>query len=1567
MKRLVACVLAAMVSSVLFADPQTYYVDPINGNDANNGEAETQTAVGVGPVKALWRAMELVESGDTVIALPGTFDDSNSEANWADSKGIKQRLSIPSGVTVESRDGAAATTIRGGTGVRGVLMADNTVLRGFTVSGANHGEYGGGVSAGSNTYVYDCIIRDNVGLRGGGSSGGCFVRCKFIDNGNATGGLCRSLLNGSAYSCLFHHTETSGSYETWGTYLRNCTFGPNCPAFRYTAEGNNAHVYNCLFLSSGAFWDNAYGHLHACQTVYDFSTNAGWYDGVKNYHTADENCRVVTLAELDLDENFRPRSKTSAAVDAGSNAGYALPAALADETGLDVDRLPRFSGKSIDVGAAEFDWREVFSADLANPRVTVTAATTNVFETTDLKVAVPVGGELSLDWDAVVGADVTPYMFTVTVTEGGGTLQIFKNGAEEAEWTITEAGKHDLETSSSESIALRFVFSGGEGDSGSAVLSGFLNSYNATIVDENGGLTIRGAHTGENPVEPGQPLTFYLSRNYNSRLCCKGFTVNGEFVSFDGHEDGWEWSWTVESRETSVSIVAVYGDYNDWYVDCTRPDDSGNGYTPANAKRTLVGIMTNGLVAAGDVVHLAPGEYREGTMKQSDTAILASRIVIPAGITVLGDQGAEKTFIVGAEATGDQIDNPTYGTGANAVRCVYMKAGAKLRGVTVTGGRTIGDTSVGAAVDRNVGGIYGDGGDTYVENCVISNNVGVYGAGANYVLLVSCKVLENHSLDGAVCGLYYGSAVNTVFRGNTGGRETMYSGCILNCTFGDSERVPLWAPGATYKIYNNLIIGDNSGNGGVQKNCVLVGGKTSTVGSVENTVVTNLAALALDGIRPTVASDLIRDKGDLELFRATYAAVFPHATESADELLDAAYGQRVYNGQIDIGAFEFDVRDEFSGILASDDVTVTAVTPNVTKGTGKLVIPSGEALSLDWAHRVEFETTTYEFNVKATGDGVLKVFVDDAAGPQWTLTAEDGEQWLTTSRAGNISLRFVCEGTAGAAEISRFFNAHKATITVADKGVVLDGVQVGDNLVAVGESLAFTIRRGWDSTYPCTGIRVNGEFLSFDDYPSGWTHTVDSADSSVVVEAVYEHTHKWYVDANGGDDGNSGFATNNAKRTLAAVVGIAAIEPGDTIYALPGRYRDGDCGVTTSDAYTHNRVIVPADVSLVSTDGAEKTFIHGASATEPVSGKYGCGPDAMRCVSGLSGSTIRGFTLLDGRTHSDADGVTHRQAGGGIAGGTYVDCIISNNVSAYRGGAANGGTYIRCKFLYNRCCDAQGTHLLEPSAAINCVFDHGLAACHAVYITGGGKIANCTFGSDLDCCVRYPGTGGAKIFDSVVLCPTAQGCEYFNCVFAAKTNTNGTIFHDCIQTNAEALALAADYAPLKGNVAIDAGRFGDYATNGWKEAIFAAEGGKDVLGGQRVYNGQIDLGAVEYDWRGDYAKDLGRRITVTDAAPGVVETEEGAVRVSADAPLTLVWAPRAKAGTKLHFDVSVTGTGSLAVTLDGEPLAVCTEGPQTVDFESNGQPRTMVFTFTGDGAADLSRFKSDAGALLLVR
>ena len=59
--------------------------------------------------------------------------------------------------------------------------------------------------------------------------------------------------------------------------------------------------------------------------------------------------------------------------------------------------------------------------------------------------------------------------------------------------------------------------------------------------------------------------------------------------------------------------------------------------------------------------------------------------------------------------------------------------------------------------------------------------------------------------------------------------------------------------------------------------------------------------------------------------------------------------------------------------------------------------------------------------------------------------------------------------------------------------------------------------------------------------------------------------------------------------------------------------------------------------------------------------------------------------------------------------------------------------------------------------------------------------------------------------------------------------------------------LDANGMPLKGSIAVDGG------DRMWYDA---AAGDKDVRGGQCVYNGAIDVGAFEYDWRPDYTAQL---------------------------------------------------------------------------------------------------------------
>ena len=120
---------------------------------------------------------------------------------------------------------------------------------------------------------------------------------------------------------------------------------------------------------------------------------------------------------------------------------------------------------------------------------------------------------------------------------------------------------------------------------------------------------------------------------------------------------------------------------HDRYVDCNTTDTVNDG-SKAHPYKTIRAATEN--ATPGDVIHVAPGTYGEAEGTQAATSKIAARVVVPADVTLESTGGAKETFIVGAAATGDQIDNATYGTGTNAVRCVYARSGAVVRGFTIT-------------------------------------------------------------------------------------------------------------------------------------------------------------------------------------------------------------------------------------------------------------------------------------------------------------------------------------------------------------------------------------------------------------------------------------------------------------------------------------------------------------------------------------------------------------------------------------------------------------------------------------------------------------------------------------------------------------------------------------------------------------------------------------------------------------------------------------------------------------------------------------------------------------------
>ncbi len=169
---------------------------------------------------------------------------------------------------------------------------------------------------------------------------------------------------------------------------------------------------------------------------------------------------------------------------------------------------------------------------------------------------------------------------------------------------------------------------------------------------------------------------------------------------------------------------------------------------------------------------------------------------------------------------------------------------------------------------------------------------------------------------------------------------------------------------------------------------------------------------------------------------------------------------------------------------------------------------------------------------------------------------------------------------------------------------------------------------------------------------------------------------------------------------------------GDEIVATNGVYATGGRVAKGAGVLT-NRVAVTKPVKVRSVNGPGVTVIEGAAA--PKSGS-GLGDDAVRCAYLGSNAVLDGFTLKNGHTRvqvasgeangggawcemsatltncvivgnvSGYDGVSDLDSGGGgVFGGTILNCTLSRNTTYGAGGGAFGSTLVNCRVLNNNC------------------------------------------------------------------------------------------------------------------------------------------------------------------------------------------------------------------------------------------------------------------------------------------
>ena len=483
---------------------------------------------------------------------------------------------------------------------------------------------------------------------------------------------------------------------------------------------------------------------------------------------------------------------------------------------------------------------------------------------------------------------------------------------------------------------------------------------------------------------------------------------------------------------TGTFVKALYG--TNWYVNASSGNDGDLGSTSETARRTLAAVAQ--YAKSGDVIHVAEGTYNEGEMRH-DKAIASGEINIPSrvwvkdGVTLVADGDAERTFIVGAAAT--VTDRNDLDNGSNAVRCVCLGKNATIRGFTLTGGHTgslLGEDGTTARIDDTAGGavLGSQAGSSYVENCIITNNVAGWCGGGFYCTFRRCTIVNNKAQTRAAIGRqcsYYCCLMD----GNYGSMQVDIFYAIDSCTIGSNswnlagtENSPSTLYNSSSAIVNSLILAPKISNSGAQitgSNSVFRAGCGVREDGLVNCIVTNLAAVAFDaGYRPKVGANVGIDRADDSLSRLDRIGGVG---------TDLSGAQGVMNGVRDLGAFEADWRPVYAADIGRRCI-VESVSPEVYETENHTVfLPSGEIAGI----RQSQGACTYKVSARVTGTGVLTFYEGDAV--RATFTAGSAPEILFHSEVSSLNYRFAYtpgEGDEGGAEILGLDRICGSTFTI---------------------------------------------------------------------------------------------------------------------------------------------------------------------------------------------------------------------------------------------------------------------------------------------------------------------------------------------------------------------------------------------------------------------------------------------------------------------------------------------------------------------------------------------------------
>lgn len=513
--------------------------------------------------------------------------------------------------------------------------------------------------------------------------------------------------------------------------------------------------------------------------------------------------------------------------------------------------------------------------------------------------------------------------------------------------------------------------------------------------------------SGDTVLEPGARVTV-RARGVTRPVA--GFTVNGAFVA--GPTYTYE-APTDDTTPDSVVVSAVVFGTN-WYVNANA-ESGGDGFSPATAKRTLAEAFA-GDVRAGDVILVAEGDYADGTMAQPSAAdSIRCRVAIPAGVSLVASGRREATRIVGAAASAEDSADNYPGCGADAVRCVWMGAGARIRGFTLTGGRTAcvaldGGSDKSSSREACYGGAVLAKSGAVVEDCLITNAVSRRGSAATGGTFRRCTFVD---IGGAHSVLTDWDALNYKL------------GEVESSSF-DFFNMPLDVAAPLV----NVFVGERKANGAPHNAAIIMrAGRIVrnavclahiSMATADSCMLTNVVCQGFSGAGAAVASIVgfggvwtvgemtagLRAEGGAFVGLSGRDSAFVDAGGTAEGglagAIDLAGLPRVSNGAIDVGPWEYDWRGDFAKAIGGRGTAVSVASAGVTLSEAGLVrLTDGERLICTVT---DVRKATLPF---AVSGGTLTL--DDGTGER-TFTA-DGD-CAHAARPVTFTLAFSGEGYA---------------------------------------------------------------------------------------------------------------------------------------------------------------------------------------------------------------------------------------------------------------------------------------------------------------------------------------------------------------------------------------------------------------------------------------------------------------------------------------------------------------------------------------------------------------------------